>query len=162
VTSHGLLTIGGLVAFVLGASALYTQPGDPLAPAVAVAWEVIGAMTVLTALIVIGILYAAWRVRRQPQLVMGISNIRTPLVPLGTEASVRRDITGAGTVYAIGEEWTARSADGSVLERGTPVRVVGHDGLKLIVERLASNRPPARGPGRPPTEPASRAAERTA
>ena len=28
VTSHGLLAIGGLVAFVLGASALYTEPGD--------------------------------------------------------------------------------------------------------------------------------------
>src|SRR4026209_2868046 len=35
VTSHGLLAIGGLVAFVLGASALYTQPGDPVAPSAA-------------------------------------------------------------------------------------------------------------------------------
>ena len=37
VTSHGLLAIGGLVAFVLGASALYTEPGRPPGPAVAVA-----------------------------------------------------------------------------------------------------------------------------
>ena len=37
VTSHGLLAVGGLVCFVLGASALYTEPGDPLAPAVSVA-----------------------------------------------------------------------------------------------------------------------------
>jgi membrane-bound serine protease (ClpP class) len=136
VTSHGLLTIGGLVAFVLGASALYTEPGDPLAPAVSVAWEVIALMTALTGLVVVGILWVAWRSRRMPQLVMGASNIRAPLVPLGTQAAVRRDIMPDGTVYAAGEEWTARSADGSVLERGTPVRVVGHDGLKLIVERL--------------------------
>ena len=27
VTSHGLLAVGGLVCFVLGASALYTEPG---------------------------------------------------------------------------------------------------------------------------------------
>ena len=32
VTSHGLLAIGGLVAFVLGASALYTEPGTPTGP----------------------------------------------------------------------------------------------------------------------------------
>ena len=28
ITSHGLLAVGGLVAFALGASAFYTQPGD--------------------------------------------------------------------------------------------------------------------------------------
>jgi membrane-bound serine protease (ClpP class) len=150
VTSHGLLTIGGLVAFVLGASALYTEPGDPLAPAVSVAAEVIGVMTFVTALVVIGILYAAWRMRREPQLVMGVSNITSPLVPLGTEAAVRRDIMPQGTVYAAGEEWTARSADGSALERGARVRVVGHDGLKLVVERLRASDTP------------SHAAERTA
>ena len=32
VTSHGLLAIGGIVCFVLGASALYTEPGTPTAP----------------------------------------------------------------------------------------------------------------------------------
>ena len=49
---------------------------------------------------------------------------------------MRRALVPDGTVYAAGEEWTARSADGAALERGTPVRVVGHDGLTLIVERL--------------------------
>ncbi len=32
VTSHGLLAIGGIVCFVLGASALYTNTGDPTEP----------------------------------------------------------------------------------------------------------------------------------
>ena len=32
VTSHGLLTIGGIICFALGASALYTEPGTPTAP----------------------------------------------------------------------------------------------------------------------------------
>jgi membrane-bound serine protease (ClpP class) len=135
VTSHGLLAIGGLVAFALGASALYTQPGDPLAPAVAVSWPVIAAMTVLTALIVVGILVAAWRTRRMPQMPMGQGLLAGPPLAAGTAASVRSDLVPAGTVYAAGEEWSARSADGSVLERGTPVHVVGHDGLTLIVER---------------------------
>jgi len=32
VTSHGLLTVGGLICFVLGAFTLYTAPGTPAAP----------------------------------------------------------------------------------------------------------------------------------
>jgi membrane-bound ClpP family serine protease len=39
-----------------------------------------------------------------------------------------------GVVYAAGEEWSARSLDGRPIERGTSVRVVGHDGLTLLVE----------------------------
>ena len=32
VTSHGLLAIGGMVCFVLGGAALYTEPGSPDGP----------------------------------------------------------------------------------------------------------------------------------
>ena len=37
VTSHGLLAVGGLICFVLGAFTLYTAPGAPTAPDVTVA-----------------------------------------------------------------------------------------------------------------------------
>ena len=46
VTSHGLLTVAGIVCFVLGAAALYTEPGTPTAPDVSVGIPVIVAMTV--------------------------------------------------------------------------------------------------------------------
>jgi membrane-bound ClpP family serine protease len=62
-------------------------------------------------------------------------------VPLGTSATVRRDLLPEGTVYGAGEEWTARAIDGSVLSRGTQVRVVDHDGLTVIVERLPADDP---------------------
>ena len=39
-----------------------------------------------------------------------------------------------GIVYAVGEEWSARVADETPIERGSSVRVVGQDGLTLIVE----------------------------
>jgi membrane-bound serine protease (ClpP class) len=55
---------------------------------------------------------------------------------VGTSADVRRSLMPTGTVYAAGEEWTARSSDGSAIERGTPVRVVGQEGLVLIVDPL--------------------------
>ena len=41
VTSHGLLAIGGIICFALGASALYTTPGDPTEPIVGVALPLI-------------------------------------------------------------------------------------------------------------------------
>jgi membrane-bound serine protease (ClpP class) len=143
ITSHGLLAVGGLVAFALGASAFYTQPGDPLAPTVAVAWPIIAGMTGLTALVIGGLAVIVMRNRRAPQLAVGASHITEPLVPLGTQAVVRRDLLPDGSVYALGEEWTALARDGSSLARGTPVRVVGHDGLTVIVERLPDDDPVA-------------------
>ena len=46
VTSHGLLGVGGLICFALGASALFTQPGDPFEPLASVAPSVIATTTV--------------------------------------------------------------------------------------------------------------------
>jgi membrane-bound serine protease (ClpP class) len=134
VTSHGLLAIGGLVAFALGASALYTEPGTPTAPDVAVDERLIWLMTFITALVVAGIVWAAWRTHRMPPVAIGAGGVEGDLLPAGTSASVRRTLAPTGTVYAVGEEWSARSRDGRALERGTPVRVVGHDGIVLIVE----------------------------
>ena len=135
VTSGGLLTIGGLVAFALGASALYTEPGDPTAPEVSVAPEIIVLMTAVTGVIVFAMMYVVMRQRRKPQTVVGVSHISEPLVPLGTIGEVRRPLGPTGTIYAAGEEWTARS-DRGVLERGTTVQVTGNDGMVLRVEPM--------------------------
>jgi membrane-bound serine protease (ClpP class) len=133
--------VGGLVAFVLGASALYTQPGDPVAPAVTVDVRVVALMTSLTALVMIGIAWAVLRTRRMPQYVIGRDGLSASPVPVGTEGSVRRTMTPLGTLYAAGEEWSARSVDGATLERGTLVRVVGHEGMTLIVTPATAAQP---------------------
>jgi membrane-bound ClpP family serine protease len=52
---------------------------------------------------------------------------------------VRKTIEPVGSVYVAGEEWSARTPDGRVLERGTPVRVITTEGLTLIVEPDASS-----------------------
>ncbi len=130
VTSHGLLTVGGIVCFVLGAAALYTEPGTPTAPDVSVAWPVIATMTVLTAAFMFLIAYFALRTR-QMKTAEGLIGAGLPSNALG---EVRRPLTPVGSVYAGGEEWSARSADERPLERGTSVRVVGQEGLTLVVE----------------------------
>ena len=45
-------------------------------------------------------------------------------------------LTPVGSVYAGGEEWTARTSDETSLQRGTPVRIVRQEGLTLIVETM--------------------------
>jgi membrane-bound serine protease (ClpP class) len=130
VTSHGLLAVGGLVCFVLGASALYTEPGDPFAPVVQVAPQLIAVMTVTAAAFVFLIVYAVMRTRT---MTASPGTVGAAL-PSGTPAVVRRPLEPVGSVYAAGEEWTARSTGDRKLERGTPVRIVGVDGLTVLVE----------------------------
>lgn len=130
VTSHGLLTVGGIVCFVLGASALYTTPTDPTAPIVRVALPLIVVMTATTTAFALVIAWAAIRSRRigMPAGAVGSG------IPTGTPGIVKAPLDPVGSVHAAGEEWTARSADGRPLQRGAPVRVVRVDGLTLVVE----------------------------
>jgi membrane-bound serine protease (ClpP class) len=130
VTSHGLLGVGGVICYALGASALYTAPVDPFEPIVRVAPEFIVVMTVTAGAFVALIAYAAIRTRALPA---GPGVPSASLVP-GTPAVVRRPLQPVGSVYAAGEEWTARTIGSTPLERGTPVRIVKVEGLTLFVE----------------------------
>ena len=132
VTSHGLLGFGGLVCFALGASALFTTPGDPFAPFVRVAPPVIVTATTTAAIFLALVVWAAVRSRgmASPSGTVG----GAVALPPGAEAVVRRPIEPVGSIYVAGEEWSARSLDGRPLGRGIPVRVVRTDGLTAIVE----------------------------
>jgi len=134
VVSHGLLTVAGIVCFALGASALYTEPGSPTAPDIQVDPRLIVVLTALTAVYMAFVLLIVVRWRRRQQLV---GPAATALVFAdGAVGSVRSMLAPVGVVYAAGEEWTARASDDSPLSPGTPVRVIGQDGLTLIVEPI--------------------------
>jgi membrane-bound serine protease (ClpP class) len=134
VVSHGLLTVAGIVCFALGASALYTEPGTPTAPDIRVDPRLIFLLTGLTAAYMAFVLLIVVRWRRRQQL-MGPAATALVLAD-GATGSVRSALAPTGVVYAAGEEWTARSSDERQLTPGTPVRVVGQDGLTLIVEPI--------------------------
>jgi membrane-bound serine protease (ClpP class) len=134
VTSHGLLGIGGLACFALGASALFTGPSDPFEPVVRVAPTVIVVITATFAAILALMVVGALGSRR-----IGTGLPISGAVALGTAGEVRSPLRPIGSVVAGGEEWTARTADGQPLDRGTPVRVVSVDGLTLTVEPDASS-----------------------
>ncbi len=143
ITSHGLLAVGGLICFALGASALYTQPGlDPTAPLVRVATPLIVVSTVSTAGLMGLITLAAIRTRHMPG---PAGTVGMPVTP-GAEGVVQAPLAPTGTVFLAGETWSARTGDGLPLPRDTPVRLVGFDGLTAIVEPLGPL-PPAASPG---------------
>jgi membrane-bound serine protease (ClpP class) len=132
VTSHGLLGAGGLICFALGASALFTQPGDPFEPLATVAPSVIATTTITAGLFLLLIVVAAVKSRGMPAPAGMVGSSKG--LPPGVAGVVRRAIEPLGSVYVAGEEWSARSVDGQPLERGTPVRVVETEGLTVIVE----------------------------
>ncbi len=135
VTSHGLLAIGGLICFVLGAFTLYTAPGSPTAPDVTVAAPLVVGMAIATAAYVALVLIVVTRVRRRASLFAGAFGAGgTSTVPAGSDAVVKSPIAPVGVVYAAGEDWSARSIGGSEIGLGEHVRVVGQEGLTLIVE----------------------------
>jgi membrane-bound serine protease (ClpP class) len=135
VTSHGLLTVGGLVCFVLGAFALYTAPGSPTAPDVTVAAPLVVAMAVMTAAFMALCLFVIVRVRRRGlAYASGFGAGGSSLVPAGSEGIAKTSLSPLGVVYTAGEEWTARSSSGAAIPSGADIRVVGQDGLTLIVE----------------------------
>ncbi|HEY5629347.1 MAG TPA: NfeD family protein [Candidatus Limnocylindrales bacterium] len=130
ITSHGLLTLGGVIALVLGASVLYRPSGgNPLEPAVGVAWPVILTAAVATGVFGVGITFAAMRIRRMPAPREGVGTG----LPIGTEGVVKAPIAPLGTAYLRGETWSARSVDGSEIARDTRVRLVAMDRLVAVV-----------------------------
>jgi membrane-bound serine protease (ClpP class) len=130
VTSHGLLGFGGVLCIALGASALFTAPGNPFEPVVRVAPALIIGLTVTGALFVALIAFAAVRTRRMT----GSTGLFGTAVTSGAQGVVRSPISPIGSAYIAGEEWTARSADDQPIERGTPIKVVAVDGLTVLVE----------------------------
>jgi membrane-bound serine protease (ClpP class) len=139
VTSHGLLTVGGLICFVLGAFTLYTAPGNPTAPDVTVAAPLVLLMALITAAFMVLVLFTVVRVRRRSLAYAGAYGAGgSPIVPSGSAATVKTSLAPVGVVYAAGEEWSARSGTGAEIPTGQQVRVVGQEGLTLIVEPGAS------------------------
>jgi len=134
VTSHGLLGFGGVVCLALGLSALFTGPADPFEPLIRVAPSVIAVISATAAALVALIVFGAIRSRR-----IGLGVGSGVHVFAGAFGEVRAPLSPIGSVIAAGEEWSAKTADGRSLDRGTPVRVIKVEGLTLTVEPDASS-----------------------
>ena len=133
VPSHGLLAIGGMTAFVVGAVAFYGSPG-PFQPSVAVAWPIIAAMSAIAAAYALLLITTLVKMRHLA-VPAGTGMVGTVQV-IGQTGEVQADLGPTGTVYVARESWSARLAHGDTATRGSKIKVVGQDGLTLIVEKV--------------------------
>ena len=122
----GVVGLGGLVAFVLGALFLF-DPGDP-GIRLAVSWPLIAGAALLSAAFFSFVGAMALRARRQP--------VRTGSEEMiGSVGEVVSWGQDKGSIRVHGEIWAARSVRG--LTAGQRVRVAGREGLTLLVEEKA-------------------------
>lgn len=123
--AFGVLGIGGLIAFVVGAAMLV----DTEAPAFQLSWWSIGGAALLSGGLLVLLLGYLWRSYRR----RGVSD---PSGLLGAEGLVldwsAPDTSGEGYVWIHGERWAARGTP--ALQPGQAVRVRALEGLTLIVE----------------------------
>lgn len=127
VTSYGLLTIGGIVSFALGAFALYTRVDVPQVVQIQVSPILIIGAVLVTLVYFFVLLRALLQMRARGSTSLPIDGV------LGSIGTAQTLIAPTGIAYAAGEAWSARAPSGDI-HPGTPVRVVGVDGLELIVE----------------------------
>lgn len=124
------LTVGGIIAFLLGAFFLFRPltPPEPTAPDVSVSPVIIGILALLTAGFFVFILGAAIRSRNLPV-------ITGPKTFVGAQGVARSILNPQGIVFVKSEEWSAVT-QGTPIEKGDAVKVVGVEGLTLQVEKM--------------------------
>ncbi|MGQ0570828.1 MAG: NfeD family protein [Armatimonadota bacterium] len=127
VPGHGVLTVGGVIAFVFGAILLTERQ----APFLQISLRLILVVAAGLAAFFLFAVSAGVRAQRAParsgseRLVGAVGIARSPLNP-------------EGTVYVQGEMWSATAVDGPIAD-GQAVRVVGLDGLHVRVRSELSH-----------------------
>ena len=125
VMSHGLLTIGGIVALVVGTIILF--PPIPTFPGIRATVDPIVITTIVgvTVAFFLVVFRLAFRLRGLP-VVMGAHRL------VGATGTAKSDIGPSGIAYVAGEDWSV-TADAAI-PKGSAVRVRKVDGVRLIVE----------------------------
>lgn len=126
--SFGVLGLGGIAAFLIGAAMLV----DTDVPEFQVSWTVIGAMAVLSVALLVLLLGFVWRSLRRPA-VTGSASLA------GAPAEVLDWSGGEGHVWTAGERWRARSEAARTFRKGEKVRVESQDGVTLVVTPRPEN-----------------------
>jgi membrane-bound serine protease (ClpP class) len=133
--THGVLTAGGVVAFVLGSLLLFPPwrvPTLPTIPVVHVSPVTIAVMSSLVVLFFAVVLAQGVRAQERP-VTFGEETI------VGMAGRAATDLNPEGFVQAGGEQWSARSSEGAI-RAGEPVEVVCREGLRLIVRKGPSGK----------------------
>jgi membrane-bound serine protease (ClpP class) len=129
--THGILTAGGTVSFVLGSFMLINTRD---APFLAISSTAIVTLTVALVAFFAFVVRAVVRSRRR-RPATGQEGI------LGQIGRARTELSPGGMVFADGALWEAISEAGAIAE-DEPVRVVGQRGLTLLVRPVVPSKEP--------------------
>ena len=134
--THGVLTAGGVISFVLGSFLLFPPWRAPQLPSIQVVRISPVIIVVMTVLVTSFFLFIVSKgllaQRRRP-------SFGTETLP-GARGIAITEIAPDGQVHSMGEQWSARSVEGPI-HAGENVEVVGREGLWLLVRRS----PPGQG-----------------
>lgn len=121
VISHGILTIGGIISLVIGSLMLFQTPD----PALRVSWGVLIPAVLVTSLFFVAVIAIAVKAQ-----LLKPKGGKEGMV--GDEGVAVTEIAMEGKVLIRGEYWSAFSD--TPLAKGTKVRVVGVENMKVRVE----------------------------
>jgi membrane-bound serine protease (ClpP class) len=120
--THGVLTFGGIIAFLLGSFMLFDDPAGMLR----LSWAFILPATIITAAFFAFVVSAGLRAQLLP-VRAGTDTMLGKTVPALTPIDAR-----GGKVFVEGETWSATSD--TPVEAGQPVEITGVTGLSLHVK----------------------------
>lgn len=124
IISHGMLTVAGMIAMVLGSLMLFESP----APYLRVSWGVILVTVLSTSAFFTVVIAKALTVhRRRPAT--GQEGL------IGLEGLAETGMAPEGKVFVRGEYWDARSDE--PIDAGCRVKVLEVDGMRLKVKKAA-------------------------
>ncbi len=132
----GAAAVVGVITLILGGLTLFNQS----VPNAQVSLWVILPVAALLLLFFATVVNAAMRARRMPKT----DDHERVLGRVGVAVG---DLDPDGIVQVASEEWSARSAAGPIT-RGTSVRVLDVEGLRLVVEPIREEAPAMPGPAR--------------
>jgi membrane-bound serine protease (ClpP class) len=124
VTSHGILTLGGITALILGSLFLFQSSS----PYYRLATSVIIFTAIFTALFFIWVIGMAIRAHRK--------KVTTGKEGLLLETGIAQtDLDSEGMIMIHGELWSVESTEGKI-NKGEKVQVISIEGMKLRVKRI--------------------------
>ena len=125
VMSHGMLTVGGVVSLVLGSLLLFDSPE----PALRLSFQVLVPAIIVASGFFIVVIWLAVKAQMR-------KHFSGAEAMIGSEAEVMKDIDKEGEVFVMGEYWKAKSDQ--PIPKGSKVRIIKIEGLKLLVEEIKS------------------------
>jgi membrane-bound serine protease (ClpP class) len=122
IPTFGVLTIGGLVSFVLGSVMLFETE------AFAVSYGLIAGVTAATVTFILIVGYLVIGSFNKP-VAIGDDSL------VGRTGTVKETLDPEGMVYVWGEYWKASSRGGDTIETGDRIEVVEKEDRRLLVDR---------------------------